>query len=407
MLAIPSAAAFSSVTKPSFTGFKSTLWLLFGCQALLNAIIIGQFALGPLIGYSLSPNKGLATFPIAVQTAATMAASIPVAFVFERLGRRAGFLLGAALSLLGCLLFAAGVWLGNFWVYCLGGLPVGLGFGIAQHLRFAAAEVAPEAERARAVAFVMAGGILAAILGPEIAKRSQDWFTPVLFFGTYLALAILPVIAAAMLCVARLPGVGPRNTQPASMGAIVRRSEFMVAVSAAVVAYASMNLIMTSAPVQMMLCGVSAADGADVIRDHAIAMYAPGFLTGRVIGRYGARRVAQAGGLLCLGSAAMSLVGNSLLSFTTAMVLLGLGWNLMFIAATTLLASAHNPAERLRAQAANDSVVFGMMACASLGSGILHSTAGWLALNWGFCRSSSAEFFMLAVRRTASPQLAV
>jgi MFS family permease len=358
-----------------------SIWLLFGCQALLNAVSIGQVAMAVLIGHSLSADKTLATLPTAIQMAATMMASVPACVIFARFGRRAGFLLGAAGSLAGCLLFAAGVWRADFALYCLGAVPTGLGFGIAQHLRFAAAEAAHPSHRARAVALVMAGGVLAAIMGPEIVKRTQLLFGPALFLGSYLALATLPIFAAALLIFADLPPASQQTASRTPMRVMVARPEFIIAAAAGVAAYGSMNLVMTSTPVQMMLCGFGAADSADVIRAHAIAMYAPGFLTGRLIGRYGPHRVVCTGGFLNLGCAAVSLSGSTLFSFTAGLVLLGLGWNLMFTGATALLARAHNTAERLQAQAANDLLLFGSVACAALGSGALHNAAGWVALN--------------------------
>lgn len=362
-------------------GAGRSIWLLFGCQALLNAVSIGQVAMAVLIGHSLATEKTWATLPTAIQMAATMMASVPACLIFARFGRSAGFLLGAAGSLAGCLLFAAGVWRADFALYCLGAVPTGLGFGIAQHLRFAAAEAAHPSQRARAVALVMAGGVLAAIMGPEIVKHTQHLFGPALFLGSYLGLAMLPIIAAALLLFADLPPDSQRTAARTPMRAIVTRPDFIIAAATGVAAYGSMNLVMTSTSVQMMLCGFGTGDSTDVIRAHAIAMYAPSFLTGRLIGRYGPHRVVYAGGSLNLVCAAVSLSGSTLFSFTTGLVLLGLGWNLMFTGATALLARAHNPDERLQTQAANDLLVFGSAACAALGSGALHSAAGWVALN--------------------------
>jgi MFS family permease len=361
---------------------QRSIWLLFCCQALLNAVAIGQVAMSALIGHSLALDKTLGTLPTAMQMAATMLASVPASVAFARLGRRAGFLLGAAALLAGCLLSAAGVWRADFALYCVGAVPIGLGVGIAQHLRFAAAEAVAAPARARAVALVMTGGVLAAIMGPEIVKHTQALFGPVLFLGTYLCLAVLPVIAAVLLAFTDLPPVGRRESPATPVRVIMTRQDFVLAAAAGMVAYASMNLIMTSTPVQMMLCGFAAGDSADVIRAHAIAMYAPGPLTGALITRHGPHRVICTGGLLSIACAALSLAGSTYLTFTGALVLLGLGWNLTFTGATALLARAHNSAERLRAQAANDCLVFGSVACAALGSGALHSLAGWQALNF-------------------------
>ena len=357
------------------------VWLLFCCQALMNAAVVGQVAMSALIGHQLAELKTLTTLPMAIQMTATMAASIPAGYIFTRLGRRPGFLLGTLGSFLGSLVFAYGVYRGDFVLYCLGAVPAGLGFGIAQHYRFAAAEVASPAARPRAIALVMAGGVLAALIGPEIVKQTKDLFGPRLFLGTYLCLTVLPVICAGLLTVVHLPPAPPRTATSTPIGAILARREFQVAVFAGMVAYGSMNLIMASTPVEMMFCGFGVNSSADVIRMHAVAMFAPGFVTGRLIQRFGPHRIIVAGGVLSVSCAAVSLTGEALISFMTALVLLGIGWNLMFTGATTLLSLSHSPAERVRAQATNDFIVFGTVACTAFASGVLHVTLGWLTLN--------------------------
>ena len=380
------------------------VWLLFCCQALIAVITVVQVMAGALVGHSLAANKALATLPSAVQMAATMAASVPACAVFERLGRRAGFLLGAAGSLAGCLLFAAGVWRADFALYCLGAVPTGLGFGVAQHLRFAAAEVAEPSSRPRAVALVMAGGVLAAAVAPSVVRHTKELAAPVLFLGTYLFLAALPVIAAVLLACADLPPPAARHLHARStpIRRVVRRPDFIVAAAAGMAAYASMNLVMVSMPVQMTLCGFGVDDGAAVLGVHGVAMFAPGFATGRLIQRFGPERVVCAGGLLAIGCTALSLGSPAFLSFAGALALLGLGWNLMFTGATALLARAHDAGERLRAQAANDFLVFGAAACASFGSGMLQGTWGWLAVNLALVPPVLVVCLGLALRHRAA-----
>ncbi len=227
---------------------KRDVWLLFFCQALMNAAVVGQVAMSALVGHSLAEDKSLATLPMGVQMAGTLAASIPAGIVFSRLGRRAGFLLGAAASLVGGLVFAAGIWAHDFWLYVAGGVPAGLGFGIAQHYRFAAAEVATPAYRPKAISLVMAGGILAAIFGPEIVKHSKDMVPPFLFLGTYLILAVLPVVCAVLLTVVRLPPAPPRVASPTPVMEIVRRPAFLTAAVTAAIAYGTMNLVAVNVP---------------------------------------------------------------------------------------------------------------------------------------------------------------
>lgn len=360
---------------------RRTVWLMFACQALMNASVVGQVAMSALIGHSLASDKALATLPMALQMASTMAASIPAGLVFARLGRKAGFVLGALGACLGSLTFALGVWQGDFLLYCLGAIPAGLGFGISQHYRFAAAEVATPAYRPRAISLVMAGGVLSAIFGPELVKHSKDLLAPFLFLGTYLILALLPLACLALLSRADLPPAPPRPKVATPIGEILARPAFLTAAITGAVAYGTMNLVMTSTPLEMMLCGFGVGASATVIQLHAVSMFAPGFVTGRLIARFGVRRIIAAGALLNLFCVAVALSGREFGHFSVALMLLGLGWNFMFVGATSLLAEAHRPEERVRAQAANDFIVFGTVACTAFASGAIHAQAGWMVLN--------------------------
>ncbi|SDB18009.1 MFS transporter [Belnapia rosea] len=360
---------------------KRQVWLLFCCQALMQAATVGQAVMAALIGHSLAEDKSLSTLPVAIQMTATMAASIPAGMVFARLGRRPGFILGALGAMAGSLTFAAGVWMGDFVLYCLGAVPAGLGFGIAQHYRFAAAEVASPGYRPRAISLVMTGGILAASLGPELVKATRDSLPPYLFLGTYLVLACLPVLCIALLSQVRLPPPPPRHASGARVSEIIARPAFLTAAITGMVAYGTMNLLMTSTPVEMMLCGFGVGASATVIQIHAVAMYGPGFVTGRLIARFGVRPVIVAGAALTALCVAIGLSGESFAHFGLALGLLGIGWNFMFVGATNLLATAHAPEERVRAQAANDTIVFGTVACTAFLSGAVHAEAGWAVLN--------------------------
>ncbi|MFC3002335.1 MFS transporter [Falsiroseomonas tokyonensis] len=360
---------------------KRDVRILFFCQALMNASVVGQVAMGGLVGYSLASDKSLATLPLALQMVATMAASIPAGIIFARLGRRAGFLMGAAGSFCGALTFALGIWLGDFWVYALGALPAGIGFGIAQHYRFAAAEVASPAYRPKAISLVMAGGVLAAIFGPELVKHSRNLFEPFLFLGTYLILAVLPIACAVLLTKVRLPPAPPRPKVATPIIQILRRPAFLAAAGTGAMAYGTMNLLMTSTPLEMMACGFGVGASATVIQAHAVAMFAPGFFTGRLIARWGARTIIGVGVALNALCVAVAVQDETFAHFVVALVLLGLGWNFMFTGATTLLGESHAPHERVRAQTANDFIVFGTVACTALGSGVIHATAGWYVLN--------------------------
>lgn len=380
---------------------KRDVWLLFFCQALMNASIVGQVAMGALVGYALADDKSLATLPMGVQMLATMAASIPASIVFGRLGRRAGFCLGAVASLLGCLVFAAGIWQGDFWLYVAGAVPAGIGFGIAQHYRFAAAEVATPAYRPRAISLVMTGGIMAAVFGPELVKHSKDLFQPFMFLGTYLIFAVLPVLCLVLLTLVRLPPPPPRQASPTPVGAIIRRPAFLTAAVTGAIAYGTMNLVMTSTPLEMMACGFAVAASATVIQAHAVAMFAPGFVTGRLVARFGARRIILWGVVLNALCVAVALMGQQFWHFTLALVFLGVGWNFMFQGATNLLGEAHAPQERMRAQAANDFIVFGTVAFTALASGAVHAGFGWSVLNLALLPALAVALLMVLRSRPA------
>ncbi len=316
------------------------VWLLFCCQALMNAVIAGQTVMSALIGHALAVDKALNTLPMAIQMTATMTASIPAGIVFSRLGRKPGFWLGCAGSLLGSLTFALGVWRGNFQIYCVGAAFAGLGFGIAQHLRFAAAEVAAPEARARAISLVMAGGVLAAIIGPEIVKRTNMLLPPLTFLGTYLCLT------GAAADQRHAAGVHPncrrrpaKCSEPVPFRTIIARRNFLTAVVCSMVGYGTMNLIMASTPLQMLFCGFGVNASADVIRAHSIAMFLPGFVTGRLIQRFGVHPIICVGALLTL----LCVVTNLSLRSGGRHLHGGagparVGWNFMFVGGTTLLA---------------------------------------------------------------------
>ncbi len=276
------------------------VWLLFCCLAAMNAVTAGQTVMSALIGHALAVDKALNTLPMAIQMTATMAASIPAGIVFSRLGRKPGFYLGCAGSLLGSLTFAFAVWRGNFEIYCIGAAFAGFGFGISQHLRFAAAEVANSEARARAVSLVMAGGILAAIIGPEIVKRTNMLLPPMTFLATYLCLIILPVITAILLAFTKLPPATRNRGAPVPFRTIIARRNFLTAVVCSMVGYGTMNLVMASTPLQMLFCGFGVNASADVIRAHSIAMFLPGFITGRLIQRFGVHPIICVGALFTL-----------------------------------------------------------------------------------------------------------
>ncbi|MEA2790468.1 MAG: hypothetical protein QOG73_2874 [Acetobacteraceae bacterium] len=360
---------------------NKNVWLLFACQALMNAVMSGQTVMASLVGYNLS-GTALNTLPMAIQMVSVMSASILGGYAFPRLGRRGGFWLGCAIMMCGSLTFALGVYTGNFVIYCLGAIPAGLGFGISQHLRFAAAEVADQHAKARAISLVLAGGVLAAIVGPEMVKRTHALIPDHFFLATYLYLPLLPIITAILLAFVQVPPAQRKIGIPVPFRTIFARPDFITAVVSSLVGYGSMNLIMASTPLQMLLCGFGVAASADVIRAHSIAMFSPGFVTGRLIQKFGVHQIIMAGGLLTLGCVAVNVYEPPLFAtFMVALALLGVGWNFMFVGGTTLLTTAYAPEERVRVQATHDFIVFGSVAMTALTSGAVQAILGWNVLN--------------------------
>jgi MFS family permease len=361
---------------------NKNVWLLFSCQALMNAVMSGQTIMASLVGYKLVGTTGLNTLPMAIQQIGVMCASIPAGIVFARYGRKAGFWMGGGIAMCGSMIFALGVYTDNFPLYVFGAFPAGIGHGISQHLRFAAAEVAAPAARPRAISLVLAGGVLAAIVGPEMVKRTYDFIPAHPFLATYLYLPLLPILTICLLSFAALPPAPPKVSVPIPFRSIIARPTFLTAVTASLVGYGTMNLVMASTPLQMLLCGYGVGSSADVIRAHSLAMFLPGFVTGRLIQKFGVHRIIAIGGVLTLGCVAVNLeFAPYFATFMVALALLGIGWNFMFVGGSTMLTTAHDATERVRVQGLHDFIVFASVACTAVSSGAIHMKAGWEVLN--------------------------
>ena len=358
------------------------VWLLFSCQALMNAVMSGQVIMASLIGHELSGGTSLNTLPMAIQQIGVMCASIPAGYVFARYGRRIGFWMGCAIAMCGSITFALGVYNENFIIYCCGAFPAGLGFGVSQHLRFAAAEVAAPSARPRAISLVLAGGVLAAIVGPEMVKRTHDLIPHHLFLATYLYLPLLPIVVSVLLGFTKLPPAPPKVVVPIPFRSMFARPTFITAVVSSLVAYGTMNLVMASTPLQMFMCGFGVSASADVIRAHSVSMFLPGFVTGRLIQKFGVHKIIAIGAMLSAGCVLVNLeFAPYFATFMVALALLGVGWNFMFVGGSTLLTRSYEPHERVRMQATHDFIVFASVAATALSSGVLHMNFGWEVLN--------------------------
>jgi MFS family permease len=338
-----------------------------------------------LVGQELADDKAFATWPLGLQQIGVMLATFPASLLMHRFGRRAGFTIGAAFGVCGALIQAYAVFHFNFWLFCLGNGLVGVANGFSLFYRFAATDTADAGFKSKAISLVMAGGVVAALLGPELAKWSHDWFAPVFFAGSFLAISALQGLGGLMVQFVRIPRPSEqeRNRSGRPLLEIVRQPVFLVAVSGSMIGYGIMSLVMTATPLAMVECGYSFSDSAFVIQWHVLGMFVPSFFTGHLIVRFGVLKIMLAGAVLFAGCVGLNLSGIAIWQFWSALILLGLGWNFLYIGGSTLLTEAYLPQERAKTQAVNDFLVFGMVTVASFASGALHHAYGWQAVNMG------------------------
>lgn len=357
--------------------------LLAGSQTLVQSASVLAITIGALVGGLLAPDQSLATMPIAAIVLGTVVASIPSAVFMRRVGRRTGFLTGACIGLVGAMVAAFAVYKASFALFVAGHALFGVYQAFANYYRFAAGEAAAPDFKSRAISWVIAGGVIAAILGPLLAYWPRELFPAHPFLGSYLAQAGLGILALFVLAQLRMPELSAAAiTAPQrSRRELLRQPAFVVAVLGSAIGYAVMLLVMTATPVAMVESGYKVGDAVRVIQWHVLAMFAPSFFTGALISRFGAPAMMAVGFGLLIGHVAIALSGDALVHFGAGLVLLGLGWNFSFVGGTTLLTSAYRESERVRAQAINDFVVFGIVAVASLSSGWLYHRFGWQTLN--------------------------
>ncbi|MFM2052657.1 MAG: hypothetical protein RL456_694 [Pseudomonadota bacterium] len=361
------------------------LWLLAAAQGLLLTNNIVFIAINGLVGMRLAPQPWMATLPVMGYVVGGALATGPVARAQARWGRQASFQLGLAVAFGSALLCALAAWIGSFWLLLAATVVAGYYSANGQLYRFAAGELVPPAERERAVSRVLAGGLIGAVAGPNLANHTRD-LLPVPFLGAYLALAGVALLSMGVMAAIRFPAVPPAPAgapRGRTTAELLREPAFAVAALAAAIGYGVMNLLMAATPLAMDVCGLPFGDVAWVLEWHVIGMFAPGFWTGGWIRRFGVRRVMAAGVALNLACVAVALTGQDLHRFVVALFLLGVGWNFLFTGSTTLAMQAYRPEEKDRAQAAINFGVFAMMALTSFASGALVTTQGWSVLNLG------------------------
>ena len=359
------------------------VWLLSLCQALLMTGNILLISVIGLIGKQIAPSASMITLPVALQFLGLMAATIPASLISGKLGRKRGFSIGNLVGITGASLATYALLQQNFYLFCFATFLLGIGIGFGTLYRFAAIEVCDENARHRAISISMAGGVLAAVLGPNLAIMSQQWSQDGLYIGAFASLIGLNILALVILQTIQFPKVSFSNQTPKSdpLSAIVKAPNFVGAVFAAMVAYAVMNILMTATPLAMIGCGFDFTKAAGVIEWHVLGMFVPAFFTGSLIEKFGSRMMILAGGILFVFCIAINIHGESIWHFRAALVLLGVGWNFMFIAATGLFSQSYQPQNKAKAQAFNEFVVFSCVTVTALLSGWLESTAGWQNLN--------------------------
>ncbi|MBY6065637.1 MFS transporter [Leisingera aquaemixtae] len=388
-----------TMTTPSDAVAKKNVAILVLAQAILGAQMPMIFIVGGLAGQSLASNPCFATLPISLIVGGSMLAATPISAIMQRWGRRAGFFTGAAFGAVGGLVGAYGLYLGSFPIFLLGSLLTGVYMSAHGFYRFAAADTASEAFRPKAISYVMAGGLAAAVIGPQIVKATSQAFV-IPFLGTYMAVIAVNVLGAALflfLDIPRPPVPSQDSPKGRSRLELLKTPVIAVAVICAMVSYALMNLVMTSTPLAVVGCGFTEGNAADVVTSHVLAMYVPSFFTGHLIARFGVEKIVAAGLVILAGAGAVALQGVDLENFFIALVLLGVGWNFGFIGATTMLAGAHASYERGRMQGLNDLLVFGGVTMASLASGgLMNCSGGNPADGWNAVNMAMAPFLVLA-----------
>jgi len=361
---------------------KRNVALLTACQALLftnNATLI---AINGLVGLALAPYVGLATLPVTCWVLGGAIATMPASLHMKRVGRQRGLISGPLWGIAGALVCAGAIWLQSFWLLCFGTLVFGVFNAYGQYYRFAAADVASVDFRATAISLVLAGGLVGGVLGPTSSRWTIDLLAPK-FMGAYLVLIAFAVMTMLLLRHIRIPtpSAAEQSAKGRPLREIAAQPKYLIAVAAGAIGYGVMNFLMTSTPIAMQVCGHAYGDAAFVISSHIIGMFAPSFVMGPLIRRVGVLPVMFVGALLNLAAIGIALSGIGVAQFWWALVILGVGWNFLYIGGTTLLTQTYRPEERAKAQGTNEQAIFVTMAISSLTSGLTVTTAGWERLN--------------------------
>jgi MFS family permease len=367
---------------------RRTAIILACASAIVGSAAPISISTGGLAGhYLLDADKSLATAPVTAYNIGVALGALPLAFVVRRFGQRNGFIGGTLLTAAGGAVAAYALFRADFWLFALGLLIVGFGGASVQQYRFAAADNAPSTYKGKAISTVLTGGVVMAVVGPQVVIFSRELFAPVMFAGSYVAIIVLAAIGAMILSFLRLHD---RQAKPVVESALPARStfeiftqpRFMVALLCAIGSYALMSFMMTGAPIAMVGCGFTPDEAALGISWHVMAMFAPSFITGRLIVRFGKETIVAAGLLLLVACSVVALSGIALWQFWTALILLGVGWNFGFIGATAMVSETYTDAEKGKVSGLHDFLLFGSVAFGSLMSGTVYNAWGWDMLAW-------------------------
>jgi MFS family permease len=380
---------------------KRNVAVLVLAQAILGAQLPMIFVVGGLVGGQLASNPCLATLPISFIVFGSMTTAPWISPLMQRNGRRFGFFLGAFAGAVGAAVSAYGLYTGSFFIVLASSYLTGIYMSAQGFYRFAATDTASEAFRPKAISYVMAGGLLSAVIGPQLNKLVQDAYV-VPFLGTYMAIIVMNLVGMLLFLWLDLPKGTKREPQTATVAGrtrleLLRDPRVLVAIICAMVSYSLMNLVMTSTPLAVVGCGFTTDNANDIVSAHVLAMFAPSFFTGHLIARFGVERIVSLGLIILAFAGVTALSGVELTNFYIALILLGLGWNFGFIGATTMLAGAHRPEERGAVQGMNDMIVFGMVTVASLASGgLMNCSGGTPVEGWNAVNLAMVPFLVLA-----------
>jgi MFS family permease len=384
---------------PDDSRARRNVTVLVLAQAFLGAQMPMIFVVAGLAGDGLAANHCFATLPISLIVIGSMLSATPVSAIMQRYGRKVGFFIGTTGGAIGGAVGAYGLYTASFTLFLIGSFLTGIYMSAQGFYRFAAADTASDEFRPKAISYVLAGGLISAIIGPQLVKVTAEAMV-VPFLGTYIAVIVLNIIGSALFLFLKIPKP-PIPSEDAPRGRtrleLLKTPRIAVAVICAMVSYALMNLVMTSTPLAVVGCGFTAGRAADVVTAHVLAMYAPSFFTGHLIARFGVEKIMGLGIALLAAAGVVALQGVDLENFFVALVLLGLGWNFGFIGATSMLAGAHEPHERGRMQGLNDLLVFGGVTVASLASGgLMNCSGGDAQTGWTSVNLAMAPFLVLA-----------